>query len=468
MILTRRLDGGSPDDRERGSGTLEYVGVLGVAAVLIGAVVISTTSIPVQGYVSTWSCRIMEAFGQGGGGCGAMTTADRAPEDWIPPDQCVIEADGSGWTGSIAAGVQADAGGDWLLEQLDDGTYRITAGVDAGLGAEVGIGFDVSWRDSERQYGLAASAGAAASVAGGSAEVYIASTLEEADRILNAKKSDTTKAAFVGDDNPVRDFVDWISGRAPEEDLAPVETVHSVGLQADLSANVLLGVAPAEASVTGGIYGGWIERADGTRTDVWTASSEGNAMAAFPIGTDRYDPESMDDYAVGTASYAGSASFEVDRDADGTPVAIRTTTVGMKHSYGGEISERPIHPQEFSETRVEMPLETRADRELAARIANGLGIRVEGINDSPDGWTPVGDTFRLGDSFTAMSDAAKERGYYWVQDYTMETLVDRGGNFDAAYILKAGLSGSYYEVERIGTGYRYWNGNEFVSRSGCH
>ncbi len=452
--------------RDDGAGTLEYLGVLTVAALLVGAVLVAIPSIDAGGRARTLACQVADAFSGGdGGGCG--DEGGRSPADYVPPEQCVYVAEGAGWEGSIAVGVQLDGGGSWVIEQLGDGTFRLTRGSQVGVGAEVGVGFDVSWRDGDRRYGASASAGAAVTGVGSDAEVFLARDRAEADRILSAQMANDVKSGIVGDGNVVRDLFDSWFGTSDEERVRPVETFHSAGIEGEASANVLLGVAPAEAAVQGGVYAGWIERADGTRTDIWTASSEGGAMAAFPTGTDRYDPESMDDYAVATASYAGSAAIEVDRDAQGRPVALRTVTIGMGHADAGEVSSDPLSLPEYTETRVQMPLETAADRELAARIADGLGIWVEGVNDSTMGFGTPDTTFGLGDSFSSMTQAAKDRGYYWTQQYTMEKKVERGGTLDAKWVLEAGLSGSYEETERLGTGYQYWNGQDFVTRAGC-
>ncbi|UZN02149.1 hypothetical protein [Cellulomonas sp. S1-8] len=452
--------------RDEGAGTVEYIGILTIGALLVTAVLVALPALDPAARARTLACQIADAFSGGDGG-GCASSGERGPEDFIPPEQCVYIADGAGWQGSIAVGVQVDGGGTWLIEELGDETFRLTRGSEAGVGAEVGVGFDVSWQDGERQYGLGASAGAAGTLVGSDAEVFLAQDRDEVDRILAAQSTDDVKSGLLGDDSIARNLWDDLFGSAPEEHLEPVETIHAAGLEVNASAGALLGVAPAEAEVTGGIYVGWVERADGTRTDSWSAASDGTAMAAFPTGTDRYDPASMDDYQVATASYAGSASFEVDRDADGNPVAIRTVTVGMGHADTAEISGDDLTLPTYTETRVQMPLETAADRELAARIADGLGIHVAGINDDTLGFGSPDTLFGLGDSFASMAEEAKQRGHYWVQEYTQETTVDRGGNVDAKWVLEAGLSGSYYETARVGTGYEYWNGQDFVSRSGC-
>lgn len=452
---------------DRGSGTVENVGILTVCALLLVAVLLAFPVLDPESRARQLACVIANAFTGGGETCGTPSPGERSPEDYVPPEQCVYQADGAGWQGSVAVGVQVDGGGSWLIEELGDESFRLTRMADGGVGAEVGAGFDVSWRDGYERWGLAANIGGTVIATGSEAEVYVARDRAEAERILGAKGTADVKSGVVGEDNVVRDLVDRLFSPSDEELLEPVERVYASGIEARASAGALVAVAPAEAGVVGGQYDGWVERADGTRTDVWNVASDGGAMAAYPTAQDRYDPELRDNYTVGMSAYSGSAAFEVDRDADGEPVAIRYVTTSMTVADNAEITGEELEKPEYTETRVQMPIESAADRALAARIADGLGIWVEGINDGSRGLSTPDKTFGLGTSFERMREQAKARGHYWIQDYTQVTTVDRGGTVDAKLLFEAGLSGGYYETERVGTGYRYWNGQHFVSRSGC-
>src|SRR5450759_2393144 len=123
---TRLVRDRASGSRERGAATLEHLGVLAIAAILIAAVVIAVSN---SGYGGRLQQALCEITSLGQGDCGSTTTAHtRSPADYVPKEVCVVTADGA--TGSVKAGVLLTGGvnGDWLIETLADGTYRLTRG----------------------------------------------------------------------------------------------------------------------------------------------------------------------------------------------------------------------------------------------------------------------------------------------------------------------------------------------------
>ena len=57
--------------------------------------------------------------------------------------------------------VTFSTGEQWQVDQLSDGTFRVTRGTSNGVGAEVGIGFNVSATANGNDYGGALQAQAA-------------------------------------------------------------------------------------------------------------------------------------------------------------------------------------------------------------------------------------------------------------------------------------------------------------------
>ncbi len=139
------------------------------------------------------------------------------------------------------------------------------------MGIGVGVGFDFSATVDDQTYGLGATAKANVALVGGGGESYIATSEEQARNILDHKRNDETKDALVGDDNPVRDGVDWLNdklgGSNKYEHLDPDEWFVEAGVEgaASAGASTPLGTAGAEAAIEA--YLGRTNRADGTSTD---------------------------------------------------------------------------------------------------------------------------------------------------------------------------------------------------------
>ena len=139
---------------------MEYVGIVVLAAILVAALLLVLANFQYRERVEQALCEIT-SLGQGD--CGAVPTADeRAPEDCIPDEECVMTADGQ--ASSVKAGVlfTGGAGGDWLIEEMGDDTFRLTRAGNLTGGVAVGIGFDVSATRDNHTYGAGAQADASA------------------------------------------------------------------------------------------------------------------------------------------------------------------------------------------------------------------------------------------------------------------------------------------------------------------
>jgi hypothetical protein len=452
---------------DAGVGTLEYIGILTIAAVLITAVVLSLTSLRAREHAEAAVCRIAEAFDMGGG---CDPSPGRDPEDYVPPEQCVVSSTGRDDSGSLTVVVTVEGGERWVIEQLGDGTYRLTRAREGGVGIGVGVGFDVSVTNDNETYGVGATADASAAVVIGGGESYIARTPEEARRILDHKKNDETKDFWFGDDNPLRDGADWINeqlgGSNEFEQLEADEWFVEGGIEGDASAGATALVATADAEATLAAYLGRTNRKDGTSTDYLRASMglsgglEGHAVTG--AGYDIYKQFTLDGEAT--------AVVEVDRDADGNPIAFRLRSVTSWNAVGDEsysgaggIDGDPS----YTERVVEIPLATDADRRLATRALHAVGVPYyPGVTDRVDVAQTVLDRFNPVDLGVDLGTAAADRGFIYEQTYTTSTTQD-AVNAQGKVGVELGLNLSAIESSRSTTGYRYYDGTGFVERPEC-
>lgn len=450
---------------ERGAGTLEYVGVTVVAAILILALIVSFNAFGYRDRLSQALCEVSNAFDGGTGNCGPTGTG-RSEADYVPPESCVVESDGKGGRGSIAAAAFVEGGYSWTIEQLGDGQFRLTRNADLGGGAAVGIGANVTGTGDGQNYGIAAKAEASARLSAAGSDVYFAATREEAEQILSASNADTAKDAIVDDDWFLRDWVNSWTNASELEDREPESTFVGVDGEISAEAQATLVTADAEADVNGATLQGTWEHSDGTTTDVMTLGSEGSA-AARVLGQDQETGEWEEGYAE--AGYEGQVTLEIDRDDDGNPVAMRAVRLGMGHAdasasnaYASEDDQRETPT--YTETTWQIPLETTEQRTAAGKLLLGVGAHVDGVTDEIDPWDV--STLNYGKTWSDIEDLAKRDGFAWTQEYELDETT-HGGVFDAQFLAKVGASGEYTEMQRRATHYTYWNGDEYVERSGC-
>ncbi|QAY63500.1 hypothetical protein ET495_09815 [Xylanimonas allomyrinae] len=444
---------------ERGAASIESLGAMTVAVVLVIALTVSFLAFDLGPKIAEQLCRIGAAVsGSSAAACGDDRSPARSAEDYVPPAPCVVTGDGSAVNASVAVAVQVDMDTSFLVEQLNDGQMRITVQNSSGVGAEVGVGFDVSATVDDNRYGAAASAGATAGITSRMGDVYYASTPDEVDDVISALMTDATKDAIAGSSGPVRAVVDWGAGLFGADPREPDATFQVAGVDAAGSAAVTLVTMDASAAVEAGIYEGRTTYKDGRTTDVYTASASGSARASGLLGNGL---ETDDVSAV--ASFSGTITVEIDRDEDDNPVAMRLVRNGMAAADVSAWSNEKVPPR-YTETTWQVPLDSTSDKQTAARVLWGLGIDAAGVNDSLGPIDLSGLNYAA--SWQDLHDLAKADGYDWTQEYVSDSST-YGGTFDAKWLLEAGLSGGYTTTSRSATGYTYWNGVEYVSRPAC-
>ena len=465
MISTRALRRRGLRLDDRGAGTLEYLGVVAVVAVLVGALVLGFVNSHYGENLSAQLCKLTSAVG--GGSC-PVPPAERSPEDYIPPDECVVWSNGEDSSTGLTVVVDVQGGETWVIEELGDGTYRLTRARSGGVGIGVGVGFDFSATVDDQTYGVGATAKANVALVAGGGESYIATSEEQARNILDQKRNDETKDSLVGDDNPVRDGVDWLNdklgGSNKYEQLDPDEWFVEAGVEgaASAGASTPLGTVGAEAAIEA--YLGRTNRADGTSTDYLRAEmSIGGGMKGRGPNAQGYDQ-----FTQLTAEGSAGAVIEVDRDKNGNPTTFRIKSVLMGNgtndsSYNGTVDD----DNEYTERTIDIPLDTEASRQTAARVLQAAGIPYyPGITDSVDIPQIAKDKIDPMGLGRELGHLAAARGHISEQTYSMDTN-ESGFNAEGELGVQLGLSHSSVQSTRSTSDYKYWNGTAMVDRAGC-
>lgn len=457
--------------RERGATSLEYAGFVAVAALVVAAIFLGIAggSNPLARGVTGALCKL---FTLGQGGCEVPGSADSR----IPPEPCVISAQGH--ESNIKAGVAIMGGGGerWLVEELSDGTFRVTRGTSASLGLEGGAGFSVTGSWEDRTYGV--EAGASASVDGvfTAGEVYNLPSLAAVDEMLFAHYADIAKDQTVGGQtfgipftdvevtNPIRWATDQVTDLAgmpslPEAD----ETYYEGGVSADAAASATWLMANAQASV--GVQGvmGVREGSNGETTTYYAATFDGSIGA----GTWGGASDGSTVYAEATAGGKVDGAIEVRRDGDGNVTAVTVRFGGQGDAYAGEQNEDEGARWEMT---AELPVTDSQSRAVASDFLNAMNMGpvpgLPGYVPNPMAGPSAAGAVTLVPATLAFQEALTERGYLSRQTFSHDE-DDYGANFDAAWIAKVGGSLEVSTTTATSQSAEYFNGQGWTPWEGC-
>lgn len=133
---------------ERGVTSLEYVGFIAVAAVVVSTVALGV----VQGDVGTHVCKaIGSIFRQdlacaAGGSGGDDDATDSMTDENFEPEKCKLHEIGDKYSSAIKIGfVKIGENSGFVVATYSDGTVTMTATDGSELGAVAGVGADASW-----------------------------------------------------------------------------------------------------------------------------------------------------------------------------------------------------------------------------------------------------------------------------------------------------------------------------------
>ncbi|RYY51761.1 MAG: hypothetical protein EON53_00315 [Actinomycetales bacterium] len=431
---------------ERGQGSLEIVGVIVLASILVLATTgtIVQTSPQLKAEVSYRICQILNIAG--GGDCEPPRETP-TPEERIPDAPCVVGSDKGSVkvTGSFI--VTVAVGKELLVEELSDGTYRVSE-VDLGkVGIGVGPGIDVSVTLDGKKYGAVASATAEALLAGRTGRTWYADDEAGVDDILNGLLADQIKDSVApeipgpadvpginkipilgdieGPPNPLNSLLDQFVDGVPDADEEFVEG----GIEGNASASASNIVVGAGVRVEAGAYLGAKTTPDGY-VAYYRSSVKGDAFGTF-TGVD----------ASATAS--GDGLYALNMDKDGKPQSV-TLTMGV--SYGADAGDIASNSddQTYKEYQATVPLtgDPLQDAPILAALTGNPLATSNFINAARDFGTMTENTY------------SQDPNTYGI-NISGELLGEIGGSAEVDF------------TNRELTDSKYWDGSQFVDRPDC-
>jgi hypothetical protein len=460
-----RRDGRVPYDREAGAATLEGLGITILAALLVGALLATMT--PAGAWLSdnvkAALCRIV-TLGQGS--CAPVTIAD---ETHKPQSPCVLSTDTDTHAYSLdVTFVHVGGGGTIKVEQMSDGTYRVSmeGGAEGGVTAGLGGGFSVTVNDNT--YGGEASLDAAAYAMLTAGVSWNVSGKSDKDKLVNYLKDERNWAeissavsgaagplgAVAGGATDVGHHIwNWITGDdyAPP---APDEVYGQAGVGGDAGGTA--------AGITGGASAGVdMSEALGARVD--TATGRTTVYFASTLSGDAsinqgYSEAEGQRYAAGGI---GQVIVGVELGGDGKPVSITAqalaagdATAQINSIFAGNLLDESPSGGVLYNAKVDLT-DPEAIR-IGSDVLNSLGI-VHTNN-------PVSSSI---DAFQTFVNAAKRDGTLTRQDVTEGSntpfAIDASG--------KVGVElGASYEMSNsniTSTNASYFNGKDWVPWSEC-
>lgn len=464
----RRLRG------DRGAGTLENLGVVSIAAILVVATITAFVGFRYADHLAAALCRGTAAI-DGSSGASCAVAPERSAEDYVPPQPCVVSGSGGEKNANVSFAVTLEGGETWLIEELGDESYRLTHQGDVGASIGIGIGGGVTMTVDDTAYGASAQASASAGLTVAGGETFYVDSNEQALELLTQQRQDATKDGLVGDSGPARWVTDkvggWFGDDQEGENRQPDEWFVEGGVDGGASAEIEGGVPglTADASAEAALeqFLGTTQRSDGTSTDYLRAEMSADASLSGDTSGALDDEEFLTTGAGGEMS----ALVEIDRDENGDPVAMRIVSAVGGHAEFDTADDKDdleSTASNITSRTMQIPLGSDDDREVAGRFLQTMGVAyVPGVTDPSDIGSAAVTPSRFRELASDLGDLARERGYIYEQEYTSDSSADFAAQVDLKMGAITGVGVEDASSSRVTTGYRYWNGQEMVERSGC-
>jgi hypothetical protein len=472
MIICTKASRRGLNKSERGAATLETVGMYAVAAVLAVAVMLVLASAtPVIGGRLRQALCMVTTLGQGS--CEVSTTS---AFDHKPTDPCVVTA--KGHTGAVDAGVVLTLGANekLLVEELNNGQFRLTRGVGGTVGATGGVGANVSGTWNDKTVGVAASADVSAGVTFSGGEVYYANSLDEVNELVAAHKEEVAKATLFSGPlaAPLRFLTDaaeaklGIGNRFPPPD----EVYYAASADGSASGQLTLLTADAQAGGSSQSLLGTRRGADGSSTTYYQTSLAGKLTAGTWAGDEQTNQTV---YAKAGLEGKKSQIIEVERDSKGNITGVRaksvvSSTTGASEK-GGDVSDGPGETQTYTEIVTELPILTPTDQSTANDYLSAVGLApllgFTALPPTASGYQPVGNPLDALRPTKEFAQAARDRGYVTRQTYDNGKSGSYNGKFGVEAVAKIGGGVSVDIVDRKSTKAEYQDGSGWVPWKGC-
>jgi len=314
-------------DRERGAVTAEYSGAIVIAVLLVAALLLAFGS---GGAVSErLKYVICQAISFGQGDCQAPGATAAQVDPHKPTVACVRST--SADTNAVEVGVgvfAAKGGGTVRVEEMSDGTFRVSAEGVAGVGVTVGEGGSATVTINDKTYGVAGEVSATALVTGTGGLTWVVDGSTNATRLKDflTEKRDLSTLGPVGTvagvaEESGRAMWEFISGDKRYQPPAPTEIYGEAGVRAEAGMNALAEPSSPSASASASVeaataIGSRFNFKTGAKTVYYTYQVAGEADLGVDAGS-----------VTAGASASGSVEvlLAVTLDPDGNPVEVTAT-----------------------------------------------------------------------------------------------------------------------------------------------
>ncbi len=414
---------------DEGAGAVEYVGAIAVTVAVIAAVMVS-----VPGVGQALAEKLCEALTFGDGSCSLGGSAAADPH--LPSEPCVLIDSADTRAASLSVlSIAIEGGGTIRVEQLSDGTWRVSSTDDVGVGVEASVGAGLVVTVDDRSWGVDAMAGAGALVGGAGGVTYVVDSESAKNDLVSylQGKRDRASLAALG---PVGGLlsggmalVDMFDSYEPPP---PAEYFGQVDASAYASAS-------ADALIIGGQADAGLEVALGGRVDV----ANGALTLYYSVAGDASTGAGYDDvvgYAGASAEGVVDAVVAVTFNSSGDPVSLSYSTTAAGESsaqawdmFGGA---EPVGPEGSGGRTINAYLDlTKGETERIGTDA----LQALGILPSEDRYGRYGDAYS---AVSALVDAARRHGVVTAQDVELNSRTGFGveGSAGAGVEVGAGFS----------------------------
>lgn len=446
---------------EEGQATVETVGMTILAAALVVSVAI--LALPqAQVIRESFSYAICQVVTFGQGSCQPPSST---PDAHKPTEPCVVASDGIERNSKVSViVVTAKDGKTVLVQQMSDGTYRVTVTDTGGAGVETGVGGGLSVTVNDTTAGGNASASAGASLDINDGNVYYTDK-DGLGNLMNAVLQDEVKDQTVGGSGPLRWLTDHaesavgIGTSLPD----PTETYAEGGISLNASAEATAGLDSASAGVSGAtLLGVRTNNKDGSTTVYVKSTVSGEAglqaLGSKPDGSPQVQGVGLD----GRVDLVNAVTF----DSKGNMTSVQTTAAvqggGSGYAsalFGGEGSAS--NTDSAGKARIyqaTLPIRNSFDQGVADNYLLTMGVAQLG------GWVnPVG----MVTSTQGFLTAAGDRGTITHQDYDADDTTVAGIDASGELGVELGVSASVQTHSLVSSGAEYWDGTQWTDWAEC-
>ncbi|WP_110240374.1 hypothetical protein [Nocardioides gilvus] len=445
---------------ERGAATVETTGVVIIAALLVGSLLLAVTpQARIMGEtVSYWICQVVTV---GQGGC---TPPSKAPDTHKPTEPCVTGQRAVERNEKVSVIVVTMEDGQRIeLSRMSNGEYRVTVTDTEGVGLETGAGAGVTVTVADKKIGAEATMGAGASLNLEAGDVYYTDSAGLSD-LMSALTHDQVKDMVVGESGPIRWVVDEASKRTgigkqmPEPD----ETYGKGGISLNAGAVASAGPVNASAGIDGAVSLGSSKNRDGSRTAYVQSTVKGEAgLQSLGFDTEG-DPEFQGLDLSGEVDVVNAVTFDssgnmvnmeasVAMSGTASGVAAALFKEGLDPSLGNSASGATVY-------KANLAINSQADKDVVNNYLLSMGLATVDSYVNPERTVNAQLNF-----FNAVSD----RGQMTKVHYDIESSTPLAVDASLELGIELGVSSSVTTDSMSVDDAQYWDGAEWVVWEEC-